>query len=122
MTIHHIAITVAELDVEATDTFMAWLGMVPLPITEAEPQYVYERKQTQAWYTDGTHGYLDVHIVENPDEVTVWGWGHICIRANSWQHWDSLRMQDQYKTRDNDTGRFWLEGPGGIRVEVRQPK
>lgn len=114
--IDHVAYTVEELDEVEQDRFWTALGFFMFPIPSDDVAYAYELEQRQRWYSNRTD--CDVHIVENRDEADTWNWGHLCVKVEE-ETYDELRHSD-WVERDNGSGRFWLRGPGGIRVEVRQ--
>ncbi len=119
--IDHVAYTVEpmygrswESVVPELDKFFALLGFTPVTVQDdLVDVHAYEQAQEQRWYTDG--GECDVHIVCK--ESLYWGWQHFCVKVERpvfEQCRDSI-----YLDRDSGSGRIWLVGPGGIRVEVR---
>lgn len=71
------------------------------------------------WFSRGG-GQPMIHLVGDGDRELGMGLGHLCIRIDDTK-FETLRGS-KWVTRDNseESGRFWVTGPYGIRVEVRR--
>jgi len=62
-------------------------------------------------------GEITVHLAAQPDHAPPLGMSHFCIRV-PWDRYQEL-ARSAWVERNSGSGRFWLAGPCGIRVEVR---
>jgi hypothetical protein len=112
--IDHVTYELNEQTLHSVDVtrFLYALGMV-----EVRPDAAIEAEYDVRWFK---YQYQDfyVHLVARVDFV---------IRAKLWDHFCAIVQPDRYGElakskwleRDSGSGRIWLSGPGGIRVEVR---
>lgn len=58
-----------------------------------------------------------VHLVGSKERHPL-GLAHFCVSGVGLQRYDRLATSE-WCERDSGSGRIWLAGPGGLRVEVR---
>lgn len=118
--IDHVAYVVAtrHLYSPRMDEFWAVLGFDEFQADEQYQAQFMKGRYEARWYTDS--GECDVHLVAPksgqwlPEE---WGLAHLCVKTDADQY--AICKHSSFCVRDSGSGRVWLTGPGGIRVEVQ---
>lgn len=90
-------------------SFFAALGLL-----EVEPDEKIEKDYNVRWWQDEDG--RQIHLVEGMRPTTL-GLAHFCIKGVGRDDLEGLRRSD-WLEHDSGSGRIWLNGPQGIRVEV----
>jgi hypothetical protein len=111
MTVDHVTYEVLESDLNDPDlaAFMFLLGFA-----EIEPDAKIEKNWKVRWFIDSVG--FTIHFVAGSRRHI--GLGHFCIHRVGTNKFGKLRKSHRC-TRDSGSGRIWMDGPAGIRVEVR---
>jgi hypothetical protein len=113
--IDHVTYEVAEdvLKSEELGQFFRDLGML-----EAVPDPKIEKHYNVRWFSYLDEGTI-VHVVARAKyTIRARLWDHLCIKTSPECFGELARSK--WLERDSGSGRIWLEGPGGIRVEVNK--
>lgn len=114
--VHHFAYTIDTIDsLEQEGQFWLALGFNHIPVEGP----AFEQKVRQLWFKNSHH--FEVHVVVNEDEVTEWGWAHLCVIAPDEDAWHAAVESPFLKRHREGSERVWFESPAGARVEVRKP-
>lgn len=96
--------------------FWAVLGFQEFQAPEAYQAQFMKGRYEARWFTDGSE--CDVHLVAVEQLVPEeWGLAHLCVKVDDDQY--AVCKHSSFCVRDSGSGRVWLTGPGGIRVEVQ---
>jgi hypothetical protein len=116
MYIDHVTYQISrhELHRPEIDQFFADIGF-----QEVQPDPVIEKGWDVRWFEPefGPDWYEAIIHLVGAQESSHIGLGHFCVRVGE-QRYGELR-NSQWCERDSGSGRIWLAGPAGLRVEVR---
>lgn len=97
---------------EVDSFFKDALGML-----EMKPDRSIEKNYNVRWFQFPSDAVM-LHLVENGSGYVRMPFDHFCIRTSP----DRYRVlaSSEWLERDSGSGRIWLKGPLGIRVEVNK--
>lgn len=85
-----------------------------LDLLEVEPDGAIEKDWNVRWWSDEDG--KTIHLVEGERPVTL-GLAHFCIKGVGEKQYTELQ-HSEWLEHDSGSGRIWLSGPQGLRVEV----
>lgn len=110
--IDHVTYEVLNLLDPDLTLFFSALGM-----DEVSPAEHIAANYNVRWWKDPETGFT-VHLVaQDVPQATFIGLGHFCITGVDEEDFDRL-AHSAWLEHDSGSGRIWLEGPQGLRVEV----
>lgn len=118
--IDHVTYMVSKEDLEhgMFRTFFALLDM-----HEVHPDPAIEKSWQVRWFKPNAQPFPLIHLVAGPrtPELEL---AHFCVTFDTYNHATAVQLVNECRDsawleRDSGSGRIWLKGPGGIRVEVR---
>jgi hypothetical protein len=88
-----------------------------LDMKETDPDWEIERNYEVRWWRDANG--TTVHLVAIPelDLLARRPMEHFCVKHVGDRLYEEARASE-FKERDSGSGRIWLRGPAGVRVEL----
>jgi hypothetical protein len=120
-----------QVPAEVLHTAELTLFMEMLMFEEVEPDEVVADNWDVRWWISteaidqrgqtrlGYHLKPEVHLMSADTEPHPLGYSHFCVTGVGEERMDECRRSKWLEHEREGSGRLWLAGPGGIRVEVR---